>query len=183
MFQDWKNEPLEDAAGQALTRAILTSQTHIIDLLVDVQNINLTKVDPETGLDCLAATARVGNLEVAQLLLKRAGLKLDSALLQAVEAGHEAVLDLLLSHGADLGVRDERGRSLLHIVASLGHCSILRRLLEARTDLDLASETDSEGLTPLTSAILWDQAEAAAVLLGHSGPAILEAGLNILAKH
>ena len=183
MFQDWKNEPLEDAAGQALTRAILTSQTHIIDLLVDVQNINLTKVDPETGLDCLAAAARVGNLEVAQLLLKRAGLKLDSALLQAVEAGHEAVLDLLLSHGADLGVRDERGRSLLHIVASLGHCSILRRLLEARTDLDLASETDSEGLTPLTSAILWDQAEAAAVLLGHSGPAILEAGLNILEKH
>ena len=37
------------------------------------------------------------------------------------------------------------------------------------------AEADTEGLTPLTAAILGDQAEAAAVLVAQAGPGILEA--------
>ena len=75
----------------------------------------------------------------------------------AVEAGHEAIMELLLSHGANLRVRNDREQSLLHLAASRGHCSILRRLLEMTSDdLDMI-EADSEGLSPLTSAILGDQ--------------------------
>ena len=93
----------------------------------------------------------------------------------AVEAGHEDIMELLLSHGADLGVRNDRGQGLLHIAASRGHCSILRRLLEMTADDLGMMEADTEGLTPLTSAILGDQTEAAALLLAHCGPRLLEA--------
>merc|ERR1719480_190408 len=80
-----------------------------------------------------------------------------------------------MSHGADLRVRNDRGQSLLHLAASRGHCAILRRLLELTSDDLGMMEADSEGLSPLTSAILGDQTEAAAVLLAHCGPGILEA--------
>ena len=93
----------------------------------------------------------------------------------AVEAGHQEVMELLLSAGADLGVRNIRGQSLVHLAASRGHCHILQRLLEADSSLLNVTEADSEGLTPLTSAILSDQTEAARLLLIHSGPGILEA--------
>ena len=177
LAQDWNNGPLEDAAGLALTKAIQEDQNHIFDLLIDVKDINLGIVDPESGLNSLGAAAKAGSLKSAQILLKKeeTNLNLEAALLQAVEAGHEAVLELLLSHGADLGVRNDRGHSLLHLAATRGHCAILRRLLEAGDDLLSVTEADSEGLTPLTSAIIGDQAEAAALLLAYSGPGILEA--------
>ena len=177
LAQDWNNGPLEDAAGLALTKAIQEDQNHIFDLLIDVKDINLGIVDPESGLNSLGAAAKAGSLKSAQILLKKeeTNLNLEAALLQAVEAGHEAVLELLLSHGADLGVRNDRGHSLLHLAATRGHCAILRRLLEAGADLLSVTEADSEGLTPLTSAIIGDQAEAAALLLAYSGPGILEA--------
>jgi len=168
---------LEEAAGLALTKAIQEGQAHIFDLLIDVKDINLEIMDPESGLNCLGMAATAGNLEVTHILLKKEGtsLNLEAALLQAVEAGHEAVMELLLSHGADLSVRNDRGQSLLHLAASRGHCDILQRLLEAGDEQLSVTEADSEGLTPLTSAILSDQAEAARLLLTHSGPEILEA--------
>ena len=158
-LQEWSNETLEDAAGLALNKAIQEGKSHIFDLLIDVKDINLGIEDTESGLNCLGAAAKAGNLEVAQILLKKEGtdLNLEAALLQAAEAGHEAVMELLLSHGADLGVRNDRGQSLIHLAASRGHCAILRRLLEMTSDdLDML-EADNEGLTPLTSAILGDQ--------------------------
>jgi len=177
LAQDWNNGPLEDAAGLALTKAIQEDQNHIFDLLIDVKDINLGIVDPESGLNSLGAAAKAGSLKSAQILLKKeeTNLNLEAALLQAVEAGQEAVLELLLSHGADLGVRNDRGHSLLHLAATRGHCAILRRLLEAGADLLSVTEADSEGLTPLTSSIIGDQAEAAALLIAYSGPGILEA--------
>ena len=137
-------------------------------------SVSIDNADSQTGLTPLAAAVTLGHREMLEWVLKQKAVINSEVLFIAAEAGHEAVLDLLLSHGADPEVRDDRGGSLLHLAASQGHCSILRRLLAANTDLGVA-EADSEGLTPLTSAILGDQVEAAALLLAHCGPAILEA--------
>ena len=103
----------------------------------------------------LAAAVTSGQRRLVEWVLRhKAGVTSEVTIL-AVEAGHQDIMELLLSHGADLGVRNDRGQSLLHLAASRGHCAILRRLLEVTSDEMM--EADSEGLSPLTSAILGEQ--------------------------
>jgi len=72
------------------------------------------------------------------------------------------LLQYLLSQGADVHVKDDRGRSVLMICSSHGHIDIIECLINAGVDLE---ENDNEGLTPLTHAIINDQTASAAVLL------------------
>ena len=146
----------------------------VSEYLFKLPSVSIHKEDTRAGLSPLAAAVTSGQRMVEGVLRHKAQLTSEVIIL-AVEAGVEAVLELLLSHGADLGVRNDRGQSLFHLAATRGHCAILRRLLEAGADLLSVTEADSEGLTPLTSAILGDQAEAARLLLLHSGSGILEA--------
>ena len=145
------------------------------EYLFKLPSVSIHKEDTRAGLSPLAAAVNSGQRRMVEWVLRHKAQLTSEVIIMAVEAGVEAVLELLLSHGADLSVRNTRGQSLLHLAASRGHCDILRRLLEAGADLLSVTEADSEGLTPLTSAILGDQAEAARLLLLHSGSGILEA--------
>ncbi|KAL1853774.1 hypothetical protein Plec18170_005166 [Paecilomyces lecythidis] len=72
-------------------------------------------------------------------------------LLWAAEKGHEAVVKLLLSGGADANSRDNRGRTPLFQAAKNGHESIVKLLL-ARKDVNPDTKDDKYGQTPLSRA-------------------------------
>ncbi|KAL7956538.1 ankyrin repeat-containing domain protein [Trichoderma compactum] len=76
-------------------------------------------------------------------------------LMHAVAGGHEDVVGLLLSHGAQLGDRDNRRRSVLHWAVLTYRKAALRLLLKhAATDDPLLIDAyDESGCTPLHAAI------------------------------
>ena len=129
--------------------------SQVAEFLFQLPCVSIHKADSRAGLTPLAAAVTSGQRRLVEWVLRhKAGVTSEVTIL-AVEAGHQDIMELLLSHGADLGVRNDRGQTLLHLAASRGHCAILRRLLEVTSD-DLM-EADSEGLSPLTSAILGDK--------------------------
>lgn len=54
----------------------------------------------------------------------------------AAEAGHLAVIELLLAAGADADVLDARNDRPVHLAARHGHAAAVRRLVEAGADLE-----------------------------------------------
>ena len=133
------------------------SFSQVSEFLFQLPCVSIHKADSRAGLTPLAAAVTSGHRRLVEWVLRHKPGLTSEVIILAVEAGHEAIMELLISHGADLRVRNDRGQSLIHLAASRGHCAILRRLLEMTSDdLDML-EADSEGLTPLTSAILGDQ--------------------------
>jgi 26S proteasome non-ATPase regulatory subunit 10 len=65
---------------------------------------------------------------------------------EAVEANDLVALEANLS---DVKLRDEDGRTLLHVSAANGHAALVRRLLEAGAEV---STKDDGGFTPLLSS-------------------------------
>lgn len=57
--------------------------------------------------------------------------------------------EALLAAGADLGARDERGRTALHYAAAIGYTSVVTLLVERGADVRAA---DADGVTPLDAA-------------------------------
>ncbi|XP_061832291.2 uncharacterized protein ankrd24 [Nerophis lumbriciformis] len=107
--------------------------------------------------------------KVSALILKK-GLcptKLDaegkSAFHLSVSRGRMDCLEVIISHGADLGATDGAGFGGLHLAAKNGQSECLKRLLQERLEVDC---TDTIGRTPLHHAavsgclscteILWD---------------------------
>src|SRR4030042_5250387 len=59
---------------------------------------------------------------------------------------YPSVVDTLLQWGADVGARDERGRSALHLCAAGGRVGQIRRLLDGGAEPDIR---DRDSITPL----------------------------------
>lgn len=70
-------------------------------------------------------------------------------LMRAADRGHIAVLDVLISAGADLALADEDGLTALHYAALCGHASAAGALVRAGAPLDIR---DNDSSTPLESA-------------------------------
>ncbi|KAK3314434.1 ankyrin repeat-containing domain protein [Apodospora peruviana] len=86
-----------------------------------------------------------------------------SVLTQAACNFHVAAVRVLVSHGADVAFRRVYGRTVLHLVAELGHAEIAGLLVqEGKSDLE--SEDDSS-LTPLYFACLYGHYATAKELL------------------
>lgn len=83
-------------------------------------------------------------------------------LLIASANGHEKIVDILLSKGADVKMRDERGATALHHAAQSGHSAIVEMLINAGCDLDAV---DKNKWTPLMNACYWANEAALLVLL------------------
>jgi ankyrin repeat protein len=60
-----------------------------------------------------------------------------------------ATAEALLAAGADLAVRDERGRTALHYAAAIGYSDVVKLLAERGAEL---SVVDTDGVTPLDAA-------------------------------
>ncbi|MCG6926220.1 MAG: TonB family protein [Acidobacteria bacterium] len=101
--------------------------------------------------------ARAGQVEAVRDLLAEAGPGLDAAdasgwtaLMYAVQDGHDEVVQVLLEAGADPDRQNPSGETALHLAARSGRTASARLLLQAGADFGLQ---DSEGRTPLYRAV------------------------------
>ncbi|XP_014672257.1 PREDICTED: ankyrin-3-like [Priapulus caudatus] len=98
------------------------------------------------GLSTLYQAARFDQLDIERLRLE-AGADPNVAetqtgktpLMSAVREGEEAVVRMLLSHGANVNAADQQGRTSLYHAACSGQLDIVRLLLEAGTSLHMAA--------------------------------------------
>ena len=98
-----------------------------------------------------------------------------TALMCAVEGGHDAIVELLLKAGASLAARNQSGETALHLAARHGRTASARLLLRAGADYELQ---DSEGRTPLYRAIearrapIIEMLQGAALAKGKGAPSL-----------
>lgn len=139
----------------------------------------------------LSAAAKVGNLEIAKLLLD-AGSKIDfydvyvqSPLMAAAKAGHLDFVKFLVENGADVNAISDNHGSPLHCAAKGGHLEIATYLLEQGANIN--AYIYREG-TPLNSAAKNGHRELLAFLIDRGAlinasdpkqvPALTRAGLR-----
>jgi TonB family protein len=107
--------------------------------------------------------ALTGQVDAVRSLLAEATPELDAAdetggtaLMYAVEGGHEEIVEMLLEAGASLDQQNRSGETALHLAARHGRTASARLLLRAGADFE---PRDSEGRTPLYRAIERRRAE------------------------
>jgi ankyrin len=109
-----------------------------------------------------------GNLRITRLLLDLAPTldkTVQEAFLEAAEAGHELVIQLLIEHGIDLSFKDSEGYTALHRAVLGSQIEILELLIN--TDVDWSAR-DNQGKTALHLAAREGEDAIAKVLLGTS---------------
>ncbi len=101
--------------------------------------------------------ARAGRVEAVRDLLAEATPDPDAAdatgwtaLMYAVQGGHDEVVEVLLEAGASPDRQNPSGETALHVAARRGRTASTRLLLRAGADFGLQ---DSEGCTPLYRAV------------------------------
>jgi ankyrin repeat domain-containing protein 50 len=135
-----------------LQRAILEGNA------VEVERL-FTGAADVSALPCLAYAAEHGQDEIVGLLLGL-GVGVESPatpaelglrpLAAAAGSGHVPVVQRLLSHGAEVDMRDAQGRTPLMAASAGGHLPVVALLLEHQADTEV---TDIAGETALTKAI------------------------------
>jgi TonB family protein len=123
--------------------------------------------------------AQAGEAQSVRNLLAEGAPDLDAAdgtgwtaLMYAVEDGHDEIVEMLLQAGASPNLQNQAGETALHLAARRGRTASARLLLRAGADFGLR---DSEGRTPLYRAIerrradIIEMLQAAAVAKGR-GP-------------
>lgn len=125
--------------------------------LPDADLLRLIDGVDEDGRSLLHNAAASGNIELVQRLVEKGfGPSVNTAdeegwtpLISAVSAGHEQVLQLLLSLGANANAKTSTGLTALHYAASKGRAPIAQRLLQAGANPKAA---DNHKATPLHRA-------------------------------
>ncbi|MBI5449853.1 MAG: ankyrin repeat domain-containing protein [Gammaproteobacteria bacterium] len=147
-------------------------QPKVQELLANRQNNHVDPDAMEQGVSALLMAATRGYLTIAGMLIKegagvnRAGRGVseqrlanaalperskvlqreagrgDTPLLTAVRNGHSAVVDLLLTHGADVNLPNRQAETPGLLAARLGHSEIMTLLLDHGLDPDLPIATE-----------------------------------------
>ncbi|XP_032809310.2 ankycorbin [Petromyzon marinus] len=108
--------------------------------------------------DRLLQAVEQGDAEKVALLLSKKGISATrpdgegrTALHLAVIKGSSDCLDVMLSHGADVGLLDPSGLSVLHLAAKNGHTQCVRKLIQHKYPVEVV---DPSGLTALHHAAI-----------------------------
>jgi len=130
------------------------------DLLTQYPDLlNLSASWVETAIEAAAQTAQ---LEIVSFLLT-AGAPLD--ICTAAVLGQQGQVERMLQADPDqVNARGAHGIPLLYFPIIRGHQALAEYLLTHGADLNLSSPG---GITPLHGAVMFDQIEMAAWLLGH----------------
>jgi ankyrin repeat protein len=90
-----------------------------------------------TGITALMAASSSGKLDVVNALLKRPGIVVDQTGVQGVTAlmfasikSHAAIVERLISAGANMALLDAAGRRILHHAITKGHVKFVECLLK-----------------------------------------------------
>lgn len=157
-------QPEEDLdVTQLLSRVLNCYNKEVIKLLVNF--LKLVKIKPSTSFNDLLLTGiNNGNLSVIELLLKN-GAKIDYSKwhenslgekIFACSCHRKELLTLLLNHGLDAGIKNEKGRSLLHLLAlsvekdDYAAVEVAEILINCGLSVN---EADKSGWTPLHHAM------------------------------
>ena len=80
--------------------------------------------------------------------------------------GHKGIVELLIAAGADVNVKNQRGRTPLYDAAIWDRKDIAKLLFAAGADVNAKNK---RGKTPLDEAIKWKHPETADLLRKHGG--------------
>lgn len=139
-------------------------------------NVNVRSMSPFTSLH---AACIAGTVDIVQWLLDHGGANVNtvadadgksSPIASAVSRGHLQVVRMLIEFNADIDVRGDFGRGLLHMAACHCDCEnngtdyvgITQLLLGHGANLDAR---DSDGYTPLHCSSRWGSVEGTRLLL------------------
>merc|ERR1712115_748584 len=126
----------------ALTLACFQGRHEVVSLLLD-RKANVEH-RAKTGLTPLMEAASGGYTEVGRVLLDKGAdvnaapvpSSRDTALTIAADKGHYRFVELLLSRGAQVDVRNKKGNSSLWLAANGGHLDVVQLLYSAGADID-----------------------------------------------
>merc|ERR1712141_804094 len=136
------NAQIETNRNTALTLACFQGRHEVVSLLLD-RKANVEH-RAKTGLTPLMEAASGGYVDVGRVLLdKNADVNAppvpssrDTALTIAADKGHYRFVELLLSRGAQVDVRNKKGNSSLWLAANGGHLDVVQLLHSAGADID-----------------------------------------------
>lgn len=147
----------------SLSLASIAGQTEVVKSLLERKDINIDSQNDLGATALILAVAAKGSRKedeakifIAELLLRYyadSSIKDHegggTALLRAVDAGNEAMVQLLIENNADVGIHDDLERGLLHSAAIDGHEAIVALLLTKQLNVNAQ---DKIGKTPLHDA-------------------------------
>ena len=127
----------------------------------------------DQGFTPLLAATDEGHAEVCKLLIEK-GSDLEesdtdtqyTALHYAAINGHESLLQLLLSHNAEVNSRDRREATPLHLASQEGHLASVLTLLQAGADPLLP---DHQGSLPIHIAAQLNHDKVVKILIEEGG--------------
>ena len=138
---------------------------------------------PTYGQTALQAAVSSGNTSCGKLLLETAAksgadsiianheeicatdpTRREAPIHTAARCGSLAIVELLVLHGANLGLVDSSGRTALHSAAAAGHSAILKFLLDASGDVFIEQMNDC-GMTCLHLAVQNNKLDCVRALL------------------
>merc|ERR1712228_109573 len=136
------NAQIETNRNTALTLACFQGRHEVVSLLLD-RKANVEH-RAKTGLTPLMEAASGGYTEVGRVLLDKGAdvnaapvpSPRDTALTIAADKGHYRFVELLLSRGAQVDVRNKKGNSSLWLAANGGHLDVVQLLYSAGADID-----------------------------------------------
>ncbi|KAG8232601.1 hypothetical protein J437_LFUL010722 [Ladona fulva] len=136
------NAQIETNRNTALTLACFQGRHEVVSLLLD-RKANVEH-RAKTGLTPLMEAASGGFVEVGRVLLDKGAdvnappvpSSRDTALTIAADKGHARFVELLLSRGAQVEVKNKKGNSPLWLAANGGHLNVVELLYGAGADID-----------------------------------------------
>lgn len=136
------NAQIETNRNTALTLACFQGRHEVVSLLLD-RKANVEH-RAKTGLTPLMEAASGGYIEVGRVLLDKGAdvnaapvpSSRDTALTIAADKGHLKFVELLLTRGAAVEVKNKKGNSPLWLAANGGHLSVVEALNNAKADID-----------------------------------------------
>ena len=141
-------------AKTPLSQATLKGHIAIMNFLIS-KGANLRTTTGRTGMDLMHTAAMSGNVPAAKLLVQLdAHVNINAQddeggtpLFCAVAQGHAAMIEFLLSKGADIYLKNKKDVTILHLAATQGDVQIGKMLMEFDAHLDVNVQTNL-GNTP-----------------------------------
>ncbi|XP_034251058.1 ankyrin repeat domain-containing protein 17 isoform X2 [Thrips palmi] len=136
------NAQIETNRNTALTLACFQGRHEVVSLLLD-RKANVEH-RAKTGLTPLMEAASGGYVEVGRVLLDKGAdvnappvpSSRDTGLTIAADKGHCRFVELLLTRGAQVEVKNKKGNSPLWLAANGGHLNVVELLFNAGADID-----------------------------------------------
>jgi ankyrin repeat protein len=140
------NAQIETNRNTALTLACFQGRHEVVSILID-KRANIEH-RAKTGLTPLMEAASGGYVEVGRVLLDKGAdiaaapvpSSRDTALTIAADKGHYRFVELLLSRGAAVDVKNKKGQTALWLACNGGHLDVVQLLVSAHASTDIQDQ-------------------------------------------